>query len=242
MSCCKRCAFIIQFVCNRCSKPASTREVFGTASAQVQRALFNDIQMTNVPGLRLTSRQLQKDMVASERAALKIMVKEKTEVENGGVKSLRFILCISIIYFVLFVCSFLTAARSANTRKRKNKFKDQARGEIAEFISKTGAEIDRKQGKKKLRSDVEAAVFLATKNLKTSPEVQNELSLSESQVPVNRRIRTIKKGACRLRMVSVVVRCQVCCRGSCGSLRTSFFHVVTMINFVIVDLMKNNVA
>ena len=55
-----------QSLLNRCQKPATAREIFGKASATVQRALFNEISKTNVPSLRLSSRTLQKAMVESE--------------------------------------------------------------------------------------------------------------------------------------------------------------------------------
>jgi len=55
---------------------------------------------------------------------------------------------------------------------------------------------------------VEMAVYMAAHKLKTSPEAQKEVGLSESQY--NKRCRLIEKGKCR--KVSVVVRCQDCCR------------------------------
>lgn len=130
------------------------------------------------------------------------------------VGSIIFALQIHLVHINYLFCLFflIAAARSANTRKRKNKHvhKAQASREVAEFLSKVGAKFDCKQRKKKMRSDVEAAVFLATKNLKTSPDVQTDLGLSQSQT--NKRIRTIKQGRHRLRTVSVVVRCHDCCR------------------------------
>ena len=61
---------------------------------------------------------------------------------------------------------------------------------------------------KRARSDVEAVVYMAANNMKTSQEAQEELGLSKSQY--NKRLRLIKRG--EHRHVRIIVRCETCCR------------------------------
>ena len=68
--------------------------------------------------------------------------------------------------------------------------------------------IPSKTPKKRQRSDVEMAVYMAASGLKTSPECEEELHLSRSQY--NKRIKFLKQGPHRV--VEVTVRCGTCCR------------------------------
>ena len=75
-------------------------------------------------------------------------------------------------------------------------------------MEKFNSDADKLLNKKRTRSDVEMALIMASSNLKTSSELQQRLGLSKSQC--NKRIKAIKEGG--YRTVSVVVRCQDCCR------------------------------
>ena len=86
----------------------------------------------------------------------------------------------------------------------------QARKEIknaiAEAENKAENQIEKCKKRKRLMSDVQMAITMAANKLKTSPQLQKELGLSESQY--NKRLKLIKQGPCR--RVRVVVRCDDC--------------------------------
>ena len=47
----------------RCAKPATKRNLFGDSSRDIQLTLYNDVRLKNVPSLRLTSSNLQREMI-----------------------------------------------------------------------------------------------------------------------------------------------------------------------------------
>ena len=87
----------------------------------------------------------------------------------------------------------------------------EAEREVEDFCAKAKAKFAADQARKKqrcMRSDVEAAIFMAANALASSPENQSEIGLSKSQYC--KRVQQIKAGPHRTVVVSV--RCQDCSR------------------------------